>query len=140
MVCVRPGVLLVKARRLRPWRALIALDLPTLERPTKASSGGPRGGRSPGRAARARNPACGNNLIDSRLSTISGTQGMIRALVFGAAAAVFAAQGHAQELAKAQTTANQVCAACHAADGNSIAPANPKIAGQFPEYLHKQLV
>ena len=31
------------------------------------------------------------------------------------------------------------CAACHAADGNSIAPANPKIAGQIPEYLHKQL-
>ena len=36
-------------------------------------------------------------------------------------------------------TAGQVCAACHAADGNSIAPTNPKIAGQFPEYLHKQL-
>jgi len=32
-----------------------------------------------------------------------------------------------------------VCAACHAADGNSTAPANPKIAGQIPEYLHKQL-
>jgi cytochrome c553 len=32
-----------------------------------------------------------------------------------------------------------VCAACHAADGNSIAPVNPKIAGQFPEYLNKQL-
>src|SRR5439155_10894491 len=35
--------------------------------------------------------------------------------------------------------ANQVCAACHAADGNSTAPANPKLAGQFPDYLHKQL-
>jgi len=33
-----------------------------------------------------------------------------------------------------------VCAACHAADGNSTAPANPKIAGQISEYLHKQLV
>jgi len=52
---------------------------------------------------------------------------------------VFAAQAHAQDVAKAQTTANQVCAACHAADGNSTAPSNPKIAGQFPEYLHKQL-
>ena len=40
---------------------------------------------------------------------------------------------------KAQGIAAQVCAACHAADGNSIAPANPKIAGQFPEYLDKQL-
>src|SRR6185295_2179037 len=43
------------------------------------------------------------------------------------------------DLAKAQNIANQVCAACHAADGNSTAPANPKIAGQFSEYLHKQL-
>ncbi len=43
------------------------------------------------------------------------------------------------EQAKAQGIATQVCAACHAADGNSIAPANPKIAGQFPEYLRKQL-
>jgi cytochrome c553 len=32
-----------------------------------------------------------------------------------------------------------VCAACHAADGNSVAPTNPKIAGQFAEYLQKQL-
>src|SRR5947207_13929042 len=45
----------------------------------------------------------------------------------------------AQDAGKAQGIAAQVCAACHAADGNSIAPANPKIAGQFPEYLHKQL-
>jgi cytochrome c553 len=46
----------------------------------------------------------------------------------------------AQDAAKAQSIAAQVCAACHAADGNSIGPANPKIAGQVPEYLHKQLV
>jgi cytochrome c553 len=65
---------------------------------------------------------------------------MIRALVSAAgAAALLAAQAHAQDLAKAQSTASQVCAACHAADGNSTAAANPKIAGQYPEYLHKQL-
>jgi cytochrome c553 len=65
---------------------------------------------------------------------------MIRALVCGAAAAVITAQALAQDVAKAQSIATQVCAACHAADGNSIAPANPKIAGQIPEYLHKQLM
>jgi cytochrome c553 len=65
---------------------------------------------------------------------------MIRALVCGAAAAVFTAQALAQDTAKAQSIAAQVCAACHAADGNSTAPANPKIAGQIPEYLHKQLL
>jgi cytochrome c553 len=40
---------------------------------------------------------------------------------------------------KAQGIAAQVCAACHGADGNSSAPANPKIAGQVVEYLQKQL-
>src|SRR5918999_5225215 len=63
---------------------------------------------------------------------------MIRSLL--GAAALFAAAAQAPDMAKAQGIANQVCAACHAADGNSIAPANPKIAGQIPEYLHKQLV
>lgn len=32
-----------------------------------------------------------------------------------------------------------LCAACHAADGNSAIPANPKLAQQHPEYLVKQL-
>lgn len=32
-----------------------------------------------------------------------------------------------------------VCASCHGADGNSAAPENPKLAGQHPEYLVKQL-
>lgn len=65
---------------------------------------------------------------------------MIRALLCGAAAAVFAAQALAQDAAKAQNIASQVCAACHAGDGNSPTPANPKIAGQIPEYTHKQLL
>ena len=71
---------------------------------------------------------------------MQGAKGMIRAcalvvgLIFAAAPAV------AQDAAKAQGIAAQVCAACHAADGNSIGPANPKLAGQFPEYLRKQLV
>lgn len=43
------------------------------------------------------------------------------------------------DAAKAQDTAKQVCSACHATDGNSQIAANPKLAGQFPEYLHKQL-
>ena len=32
-----------------------------------------------------------------------------------------------------------VCASCHGADGNSGTPVNPKLAGQHPEYLVKQL-
>lgn len=35
--------------------------------------------------------------------------------------------------------AQDVCAACHGADGNSVAAANPKLAGQHADYLVKQL-
>jgi cytochrome c553 len=43
------------------------------------------------------------------------------------------------DAAKGQKIAAEVCAACHGPDGNSTAPANPKLAGQIPEYLAKQL-
>lgn len=39
----------------------------------------------------------------------------------------------------AEQTAKTVCAACHGADGNSAITLNPKLAGQHPEYLLKQL-
>jgi len=42
--------------------------------------------------------------------------------------------------AKAQQIVTQVCAACHAADGNSAIPVNPSLAGQHPEYTYKQLM
>jgi len=38
-----------------------------------------------------------------------------------------------------EKTAQTVCAACHGADGNSSITLNPKLAGQHPEYLLKQL-
>jgi cytochrome c553 len=43
------------------------------------------------------------------------------------------------DAAKGQAIAGQTCAACHAADGNSQIAANPKLASQFYEYLHKQM-
>lgn len=43
------------------------------------------------------------------------------------------------DTAKGQQIASEVCAACHGPDGNSTAPANPKLAGQHAEYLYKQL-
>ena len=52
---------------------------------------------------------------------------------------VAAAEPPKADLVKGQAIATQVCAACHGADGNSPAPVNPKLAGQIPEYLHKQL-
>ena len=75
---------------------------------------------------------------------------MIRLLATFASAACFwmalwpavaAAQAPAKpDAAKGQAIAGLTCAACHAADGNSQISANPKLAGQFYEYLHKQLV
>jgi len=70
---------------------------------------------------------------------------MIRRLACVASAACLwagaaAAQAPAKpDAAKGQAIAGQVCAACHAADGNSVAAANPKLAGQLYDYLHKQL-
>jgi cytochrome c553 len=69
---------------------------------------------------------------------------MIRALALAATLAVLptfaAAQGAAKpDPAKGKKIADQICIACHASDGNSPISANPKLAGQFPEYLHKQL-
>ena len=39
----------------------------------------------------------------------------------------------------AESIVNQVCAGCHAVDGNSAVAANPKLAGLTAEYINKQL-
>lgn len=52
------------------------------------------------------------------------------------AATAIAWHAKAQEAAKIAET---VCAPCHAADGNSAIPNFPKIAGQQPAYIAKQL-
>lgn len=41
--------------------------------------------------------------------------------------------------AKAKAIVDGVCVACHGADGNSPASANPNLAGQHPDYIYKQL-
>src|SRR6478752_7546586 len=56
MVRVRPGVELTCAS-FCPSRELIRLDLPTFDRPRKANSGGPSGGKNLGSAAEVRNLA-----------------------------------------------------------------------------------
>lgn len=45
----------------------------------------------------------------------------------------------AGDAAKGATIANQVCMACHGADGNSPISMYPSLAGQYPEYITKQL-
>lgn len=41
---------------------------------------------------------------------------------------------------QAEAIVNQVCAACHAVDGNSASPVNPRLAGLNYEYINKQLL
>ena len=45
----------------------------------------------------------------------------------------------AKPASSAEATVKAVCSACHGADGNSAIALNPKLAGQHPEYLLKQL-
>ncbi|MCB5188378.1 cytochrome c4 [Methylobacillus caricis] len=58
---------------------------------------------------------------------------------------VIGAASHAEDEADAAEAVNkapasaQICGSCHGADGNSMVPMFPKIAGQHPEYLEKQL-
>lgn len=57
-------------------------------------------------------------------------------LILPLATAVAAPKG---DPVKGKALAEKVCIACHGVDGNSVAAANPVIAGQHPEYLYKQL-
>ncbi len=70
---------------------------------------------------------------------------MAAALAVPAASALAAGETPAPQkaakpdLVKGEASYAAVCAACHAADGNSSIAANPKLAQQHPEYLVKQL-
>lgn len=54
-------------------------------------------------------------------------------------AALVAVTAVTPDLAKGAASYGALCVACHAADGNSLIPVNPKLAQQHPEYLVKQL-
>ncbi len=58
---------------------------------------------------------------------------------FGAQAADAAKAAPKGDAARGQPIASAVCGACHGADGNSQLAVNPKLAGQHPEYLFKQM-
>jgi len=57
----------------------------------------------------------------------------------GFAATAKAADTAKPDLDRGKAIAAQVCASCHGADGNSASGGFPKLAGQHPEYLVKQL-
>ena len=65
----------------------------------------------------------------------------LAAVIAWAGASAWAAESGkgGPDLARGQKIATEVCAACHGADGNSVLPANPKLAAQIADYTAKQL-
>jgi len=64
---------------------------------------------------------------------------LVAACVVGTSAAAAETPATKPDLAKAEQIVNTVCVACHGADGNSVSPANPNLAGQQAEYITRQL-
>jgi cytochrome c553 len=50
------------------------------------------------------------------------------------------AGGFAGDAVTGKALAERVCAACHGLAGDPVAPVVPRLAGQYPEYLQKQLL
>ncbi len=65
---------------------------------------------------------------------------VVLSTIMAVATSAFAAETAAPDLALGKKIATEVCAACHGANGQSAAPANPHLAGQHAEYTYKQLV
>lgn len=64
---------------------------------------------------------------------------LLAAAAFGVQASDTAKAAPKGDPARGEPIASTVCGACHGPDGNSLAAANPKLAGQHPEYLFKQM-
>lgn len=81
-----------------------------------------------------------HHLMKASLKVSTVSVGLILSVAFGPSAQ--AAEDVAKPLeaaSSAENTVKAVCSACHGLDGNSVITANPKLAGQHPEYLVKQL-
>jgi cytochrome c553 len=74
-----------------------------------------------------------------RFASLPGVPVLVVALCAWPIAAHPQPAGAKPDLAKAQATATQVCAACHGPDGNSPTPVNPSLAGMPAQYISTQL-
>jgi cytochrome c553 len=63
----------------------------------------------------------------------------IAAILVALAAGVVSGSARAADLAAGKAKADEVCKACHGADGNNPTPDFPKLGGQYPDYLAKAL-
>src|SRR5687768_4758326 len=69
----------------------------------------------------------------------AGFAGFIASVYASIAVAAAPAAPGKPDLERGKQIATTVCAACHGADGNSVASANPNLAGQHGGYIATQL-
>ena len=135
---------LVRASPLRPVSGVDRADLPTFERPRTRSPPRPRSEIGSARRGqhklrcgegvhRCRN---GGNLINRAFGY--GERECVRSRLLRFCRCVLCAAS-AQDSAKGESIAKQVCAALPCWRRQQYRPANPKIRRQIAEYLHKQL-
>ena len=75
------------------------------------------------------------------LRALQAAAGLISLLALSACELKAApAGGFAGDAAAGQALAVRVCSACHGLAGDPVSPAVPRLAGQYPEYLQKQLL
>ena len=72
------------------------------------------------------------------MRALTGFAGFM-ALVYATIAAAAAEAPAKPDIARGKQIATTVCAACHSPDGNSVVPANPRLAGQHAGYIAAQL-
>ena len=63
----------------------------------------------------------------------------MKALVTLLACVALIGTASAADVAAGAAKAKEVCAACHGVDGNSADVNNPRLSGQYPDYLAKAL-
>ena len=73
------------------------------------------------------------------MRVLTGFAGLMALVYACAAAAAASAAVSKPDLERGKQIATAVCAACHGADGNSAASANPHLAGQHGDYIAAQL-
>ena len=72
------------------------------------------------------------------MRVFTGFAGLM-ALVYASIAAAESAPVSRPDIERGKQIATTVCAACHGANGVSLAPANPNLAGQHGDYIALQL-
>ncbi|MDA8092987.1 MAG: c-type cytochrome [Betaproteobacteria bacterium] len=70
---------------------------------------------------------------------MKGSMAMLAVAGIFAATHAYADTVGAADLAAAQQIVTSTCSACHGADGNSVVPMYPRLAGQQAAYITKQL-